>query len=382
MITQQVRKIAVTLAFTAAVLASWWLLAPQRTAAQAVGICENTLPTIEWLGEGADTYTLTDEFDTFIVKRLPFEFYLEAGPTYQAASGERVWQCSGDCQLPAVYHDAYALGNLQAGTRVNLVVIDDDVDDRLNYWALNNPQTPYQIVDEQAMVEYLTYDIPESGDWYYYASDSIGIAATCFEPSPPTPTPTNTPTLTATPTFTPSATPTATPSSTPTATPSPSATPTATPTTIVTEPPETPTPSATPSPTATPPVRPTTGVTPTVTPRVPPTALTLRYFEATAAGDAIALNWETIFESDVRGFVIFRSTTGNRSDATLITNAQILSRGTATVGASYQVLDNDVTFGTVYTYWLEQVTSNGSNEPVASTQAQLLLDLYLPLVQR
>jgi len=135
---------ALRLAFVSlVVLIGSWLLCPTVGYAQVptpgTEACEKTLPTIEWLGEGARSYPLDNEFDTFIVKRLPFRFVLEKGTPngrgetiYEAAQGERVWQCRGNCQLPAVYHDAYALGQLTAGTRVNLVVIDDDMDDRLN----------------------------------------------------------------------------------------------------------------------------------------------------------------------------------------------------------------------------------------------------------
>ncbi|MCB0108227.1 MAG: hypothetical protein KDE53_20040, partial [Caldilineaceae bacterium] len=221
------------------VLIGGWLLYPTVGHAQTPvpdnQACEQMLPTIEWLGEGAQSYSLDNEFDTFIVKRLPFRFVLEEGTrnsrgevSYEAAQGERVWQCRGNCQLPAVYHDAYELGQLTAGTRVNLVVIDDDMDDRLNWWALNDPQNAVLTVDEQQMVEYLSYDIPTTGTWYYYAKDSIGIAATCIEPTPPTPTPTASPITPSTVTSTPTPTASTTPPATSTATAIPTATPTAT----------------------------------------------------------------------------------------------------------------------------------------------------------
>ncbi|MCB0063442.1 MAG: hypothetical protein KDE19_15075, partial [Caldilineaceae bacterium] len=164
----------------------WWastLVAVAAPVAQDT-TCDEPLPTIEWLGEGAGTYVLGDNFDTFIVKRKPpFRFVTEPGTVngqgetvYQATGNERVWRCAGNCGLPAEYHDAFTLGNLDVGTTVNLVVIDDDIDDRHNWWAVNDPMTPYLTVDEQNLVEYLSFDIPVAGTWYYYAQDSIGIA--------------------------------------------------------------------------------------------------------------------------------------------------------------------------------------------------------------
>jgi len=377
-------------------------------AQQTPPICGNILPTIEWLGEGPDTYTLGDDFDTFIVKRLPFSLVLDAGTidasgetVYQAAADERVWRCSGDCQLPAVYHAAYSFGELAPGTRVNIVVIDDDNDERLNWWAVDDPLDPTLVVEEQAMVEYLTFDIPSAGEWFYYANDSIGIAATCMEPSPPTATPTATATATATPvntatptvtatatpinTVTPTPTPTATATATATATPVNTATPTPTATTtVVVEPPETltPTPTATITNTPTPPVKPTIGITPTVTPRVPPTALNLLYFTATANGERIELQWETAFERQVQAFQLWRGISDNRDDAKLLTPPMITSRGSAGAGASYQYNDINVRLGTQYTYWLVAVNSDGTTEALDSTRGELLQSIYLPMLRR
>lgn len=374
---------------------TWWLLRPVPLQAQPTGdLCAPQLPTIEWLGEGAGTYVLGSDFDTFIVKRLPFRFVMAPGTpdgagntTYEAADGERVWRCSGNCQLPAVYHAGYDLGQLAPGTRVNLVVIDDDIDNRLNWWAVDDPQEPYLVITDQQMVEHITFDIPVAGQWYYYAQDSIGIAATCFEPSVPTPTPTvtATPTVpaTATPTVTPSASATPTATQTPSATPTMTPTPSATPTTVVVEPPETVT-TATPTVTATvtPPVLPTVGVTPTRTPRIPPTALTLLYFTTTTVDQQIALRWETAFELQVNAFQLWRSTTGDWHDAKLLTADAIPSRGTAGSGALYSYQDDDVQLGVDYTYWLVALNGDGSTEELAHVTAALHHAIYLPLVQQ
>jgi hypothetical protein len=212
--------------------------------------CLDALPTIQWLGQGIGTYVLEDGYQVFIVKRLPFTFVLEQGEqndngqfVYQASTKERVWACAGNCQLPAVYHAEYAIGTFDAGTTLNLVVIDDDQDERRNWWAANDPAVPYQVVDDQQMVEYLSFTVPFTATWYYYAADSIGVAATCVEATTLTPTQTPTNTLappTNTPTNTPTPTDTLVPAThTPSATPTETATPTATP--IPPLPPEPPT---------------------------------------------------------------------------------------------------------------------------------------------
>jgi len=356
------------------------------------GSCQAELPTIRWLGEGRQTYTLEPGFDTFIVKRLPFRFDLEAGTVnqagdriYRATASERVWSCQGNCQLPAVYHDAFTIGDFGPGTRVNLVVIDDDGpeqnnDQRKNWWAVNDPLTPYLVVEDQQMVEYLTLDLPSQGTWYYYANDSIGIAATCIEPSPPTPTPTMTPTATATATLTPSATPTATSTQTPTATATPTTTPTATPTATATLTPST-TPTNGPRVTTTPRVEPTMTITPTETVATPPpTALELLFFTAHAQAEQVELRWESALELDLYGFQLWRSSNGQRADAKLITAQTIRSRGTASNGAAYQFTDTAVTTGVTYTYWLYKVNSDATGADVDSATAQPLHHHYLPLI--
>lgn len=370
----------------------------QGESTAVAGSCQAALPTIHWLGEGKQTYTLEPGFDTFIVKRLPFRFELEAGTVnnageriYRATAAERVWSCQGNCQLPAVYHDAFAIGDFGPGTRINLVVIDDDGleqnnDQRRNWWAVNEPLTPYLVVEDQQMVQYLTLDLPSQGMWYYYANDSIGIAATCIEPSPPTPTPTMTPTAspTATSTSTPTATPvetmTATPTATSTNTPTPTATTTATPTATATVTPST-TPTTGPRVTTTPRVEPTMTITPTETLATPPpTALELLFFTATAQAQQVELTWESALELDLYGFQLWRSSNGQRADAQLITAEPIRSRGTASSGATYRFTDTNVTTGVTYTYWLYKINSDTTGADAGSATAQPLHHHYLPLI--
>jgi hypothetical protein len=379
--------------------------------------CSETLPQVEYLGEGSGEYILEDGFDTFIVKqRQPFEFLLMDGTVNAAGQtvfnapndDDRVWACAGNCDIPAVYHDKYDLGYLTPGYVVNLLVIDDDGpeqnnDQRYNWWAYRFPGNQYLVIEDQQMVEYLTLEIPFAEQWYYYAEDSIGIVTTCIEEvtSTPTPTPsdvaptetpvTGTP-VTGTPvTGTPGVgTPTATPVP-PTETPAVETPTTETPAveTPTGEPPvtstPTPTPEETPGGQATPETPPVTtpATTPTATAMVtetpvspnaetatptpfvmPPTAIELVSFTAVRQSDAVVVQWSTSFEESTFGYYLYRSTGTTRDGAVLVTEQLIASQGT--FGGSYAVTDSNVQPGVTYTYWLDEVEIDGTVSEIDS----------------
>lgn len=336
--------------------------------------CDQPLPTVIWLGEGAGTYQLASGFDTFIVKRFnPFRFDVEGGQVnnagervYQAAARERVWACQGNCTFPTFYQEAIDLGHFAAGWQLDVVVIDDDGleqadDQRINWWAADEPLVPYQRITEQALVESITLEVPFAAQWYFYAEDSIGLVAACRPPNTPTPTDTPTDTPTATPTETPTATPTATPTETPTATPTATSTwtPTATPTI---------------------PVLPTES-TPTPTPTVsPPLAVQLLYYRAVAKEHALTLEWATAVEVNIQGFRIWRSSSGVRTDAMELTTAMIPAAGGGATGGDYQFIDADVMPGVTYTYWLESIQGDGTVDDVRVITGYLTTAIYLPVI--
>ena len=253
----------------------WILLRWQLAQAQPPPVdpaCQ--LPTVEYLGEGQGLYPKPAGVDHLIVKKFhPFRFEL-VQTDYQSTKGnpppERVWACTGNCILPAVFHDAVDLGYQDAGSVFRFRVIDDDTDARYNTLRAGSPITPtftYTIM-QQGMVQSVIYTTTMGAHWWLYAEDSIGLVQPCVNPPDATPTatpvdqtpPTATPTATASPTESPTATNTALPGDTPTATPSatpePSISPTASPTlTPTTQPGDTPTNTPPPpvaSPTATP----------------------------------------------------------------------------------------------------------------------------------
>lgn len=154
------------------------------------------LPTVQYLGQGRGTYTLPTDFDTFIVKRFhPFRFEVQAGDDNGAGqrtftsrrsnpdSLERVWACKGDCQFVSHLGELVPVGFLAPGITIGAVVIDDDNDERINSWVVNGDvNNPYQLINNQLMVENLLLDIPFEADWGFNAVDSVGLVAMCVAP--------------------------------------------------------------------------------------------------------------------------------------------------------------------------------------------------------
>lgn len=159
----------------------------------------NTCPVvaIQYLGEGPGTYTLPDGYETFVVKKFqPFRFDTLPGTvddsgqhtytsTRNAVHKERVWACSGACDFITAFHQSVELGRISPGVTIHLLVIDDDVDDRLNGWVANGDiDNPYQVIANQAPVQTLSLAVPFEADWSYHAVDSIGVVSVCLLPEP------------------------------------------------------------------------------------------------------------------------------------------------------------------------------------------------------
>ena len=145
----------------------------------------------------------------------PFAFVFVPGPTYTAALNEAVWTSFGtNGSPPAVYHVDTVFGPVLAGCIVQYVEIDDQVDDRRNFFLIDN-DVIYEI--PQGMVSSGSFVVPRDGVLNYFVNDSIGLYVdTCSAIATGVPKetalPTNTPTLISSATSTPSAaeTPTAT----------------------------------------------------------------------------------------------------------------------------------------------------------------------------
>lgn len=238
------------------------------TTALAVGLAVLTLmtvwqvqaaddvPALSFLGEGG-TFSVGEGYNFIVKARHPFHFMTMPGPEYTAREGERVWSVLGDFDAPPPdYQRTVTVGPVEKGCVIDFATIDDDEDDRINYFLLDGAVI-YTM--GQGLHSRGRFFVPQDGMLAYEANDSIGmflsvcekkvtltptITLTPTETPTPTlsPTPTLTPTMTLTPTATLTGTLTATATITPTNTPMPS-TPTAEPDIA------TPTPSPSPTPT-------------------------------------------------------------------------------------------------------------------------------------
>jgi len=114
---------------------------------------------------------------------------------------------------------------------------------------------------------------------------------------------------------------------------------------------------------------------------VAPTAVTLNFLTAEAAGAAVALDWQTASEAAVVGFDVYRAT--NVAGPYARVNAALIpAQGDALSGASYHFVDMPG-FGAFY-YQLADVRADGGVErhgPVG-VQVAAAHRLHLPLVTR
>jgi uncharacterized repeat protein (TIGR01451 family) len=88
-----------------------------------------------------------------------------------------------------------------------------------------------------------------------------------------------------------------------------------------------------------------------------PTAIGLVSFTAFRTGNAVELRWETSYERDTFGYLIFRGVTDNFAQAQRITASVIPGKGTG--GGAYALTDANVAPGVAYRYWLVEVEVDG-----------------------
>ena len=233
------------LGFIALLIVSWVsMMGPQGAAGGVPRQEVPLLPDVTFLGEGPATFNI-EEDHTFVIKYRRNNYKNEPGPQYTAEPGERVWSFSfvpDEGVYP--YHETVSFGPVQIGCVVQFVQIDDDVDERINDFAVNS-NSVYTVA--QGMVTYGAFIVPANGELIFNANDSVGLVIrVCRDKVTPTPTTT----ATATGTFTPTATLPITPTNTATATLPPTFTLTPSPT--VTAPPGPNEGTATPTPFPTP----------------------------------------------------------------------------------------------------------------------------------
>lgn len=204
------------------------MMRPQETALDVPQQEVPSLPSVSFLGTGPATFTI-DPNHTFVIKYRLNDYKEEPGPTYNALPNERVWDFQFVPEGELIhYRELVDFGPVTAGCLIEYVQIDDDVDDRINFFSINGVQVH---TVNQGMVIRGSFVASTNGQLTFMANDSVGLAITiCQDQVTLTPTPTATSTETATATATPTATATlsVTLTATPTGTWEPTATATAT----------------------------------------------------------------------------------------------------------------------------------------------------------
>jgi len=110
----------------------------------------------------------------------------------------------------------------------------------------------------------------------------------------------------------------------------------------------------------TPPLTTTTTITgSTTTTSAIPTVIELSNFSAIPGDGEVTLMWRTESEIDTAGFNIYRGVIGS-AEMTKLNKTLIPAKGTATSGAEYTYVDNDVRNGFIYIYKLEDVDTAGT----------------------
>lgn len=117
-----------------------------------------------------------------------------------------------------------------------------------------------------------------------------------------------------------------------------------------------------------------------------PTAITLLRFAAEQQPDGVRVAWTTGAEVNTWGFHLWRSADGRRAGAVRITETPVLAQGRGSSGADYTWLDRAARPGLTYSYWIEEIETNGTIHeygPAVTPQASREMHrVYLPLIVR
>jgi hypothetical protein len=115
-----------------------------------------------------------------------------------------------------------------------------------------------------------------------------------------------------------------------------------------------------------------------------PTAVELLYFHARSAGESVSLEWETLSETDLWAFQIYKGLTADWSEATLLHTE--LSQGGDGVGHAYTYVDDDVIPHRMHYYWLVYRYEGGGDTLFVWSDPQAVVPggyrIYLPFVCR
>ena len=155
------------LGFIALLIFAWMSMIGPRGGTGGIPQQEvDLLPEVTFLGEGPATFTI-DPSHTFVIKYRRNNYKNEPGPEYTAEPGERVWSFSfvpDDGVYP--YHSIESFGPVTMGCVVQFVQIDDDVDERINHFAVNDTKI-YTVA--QGMVTYGSFIVSQNGELLFTA---------------------------------------------------------------------------------------------------------------------------------------------------------------------------------------------------------------------
>ena len=98
---------------------------------------DGDVPALAYLGESG-TFNVGEGYNFIVKTRHPFGFMFMPGPEYAAREGERVWSVLGDIEAPAPDHQVTRdVGYVEKDCVIDFATIDDDEDDRINYFKLD-----------------------------------------------------------------------------------------------------------------------------------------------------------------------------------------------------------------------------------------------------
>jgi hypothetical protein len=83
------------------------------------------------------------------------------------------------------------------------------------------------------------------------------------------------------------------------------------------------------------------------------------YGRVAATRASIVIEWSTASELDTAGFNIYRSE-APKGDAILVNDKVVSASTEPWIGGNYKYIDNNVTPGTIYYYWLEDIGMSGN----------------------
>ncbi|MBN1180015.1 MAG: hypothetical protein JXD18_12445 [Anaerolineae bacterium] len=116
-------------------------------------------------------------------------------------------------------------------------------------------------------------------------------------------------------------------------------------------------------------------------PQPAPTAVTLSAFTATPQADVVLLEWETALELECLGFDLYRAGSPDGERVQLNPTRIACEALGGLWGTHYSFVDENVSVGETYFYWLEDISIDGTTL-YGPLSAQIPYRVYVPVVQK